>query len=45
MPDKPTVLLTNPIHADGEAILEEALGKLREKRALVKAALEAATRG
>ena len=28
--------------ADGEAILEEALGKLREKRKLVKAALEAA---
>jgi len=30
--------------ADGEAILQEALGKLREKRKLVKAALEAAGR-
>ncbi|MDX6432200.1 MAG: hypothetical protein QOE54_4566 [Streptosporangiaceae bacterium] len=31
--------------ADGEAILEEALTKLREKRAAVKAAMAAAARG
>ncbi len=30
---------------DGEAILEEALAKLRQKRAAVKAALEAAGKG
>ena len=31
--------------ADGEAILEEALAKLRQKRAAVKAAMAAAARG
>ncbi|HEV7931588.1 MAG TPA: RNA polymerase-binding protein RbpA [Actinomadura sp.] len=31
--------------ADGEAILEEALAKLRKKRAAVRAAMEAAAKG
>ena len=31
--------------ADGQAILDEALGKLREQRKLVKAAMAAAARG